>query len=185
MLRLDPDVIVVGEIRDKETAQMAIEAALTGCLVLSSIHAGDAARVFSRLIHFGIEPYLISSSVLGVVAQRIVRRVCKQCDLRKEPNPDEAHAYEEEMNEVLHHFKQGKGCNSCANTGYLGRVGLFEVMLVSDSIQRMLANGASPQEIETQAVKEGMVMLMQDGMRKVKAGITTPAEVMRHAYATE
>ncbi|MFC1988186.1 GspE/PulE family protein [Chloroflexota bacterium] len=185
MLRLDPDVIVVGEIRDKETAQMAIEAALTGCLVISSIHAGDAARVFSRLIHFGIEPYLISSSVLGVVAQRIVRRVCKDCDIRKEPNQDEAHNYEEEMDEALNHFKQGKGCNACANTGYLGRVGLFEVMLVSDSIQRMLANGASPQEIETQAVKEGMISMKADGMAKVKAGITTPSEVIKSVFSVQ
>ena len=183
MLRLDPDVIVVGEVRDKETAQMAVEAALTGCLVLSSIHAGDAARVFSRLIHFGIEPYLISSSVLGVVAQRIVRRVCSHCAMPQEPDPDEARAYEEEMHEKLEYYDQGRGCEACSNTGYLGRVGLFEVMLVSDSIQQMLANGASPQEIEVQAVKEGMISMKAAGMAKVKAGLTTPSEVMKSVFS--
>ncbi len=183
MLRLDPDVMVVGEVRDKETAQMATEAALTGCLVLSSIHAGDAARVFSRLIHFGIEPYLISSSILGVVAQRIVRRVCPHCSVPKEPGADEARAYEEQMNEKLQYYNQGKGCDLCADTGYLGRVGLFEVMLVSDTIQRMLSNGVSPQEIEVQAIREGMTSMKADGMSKVKAGITTPSEVIKSVFS--
>ena len=101
----------------------------------------------------------------------------------KEPTPDEARAYEEEMQMPLAYYDQGKGCDSCANTGYLGRVGLFEVMLVSDSIQRMLANGASPQEIEAQAIKEGMTSMKADGMAKVKAGITTPSEVIKTVFS--
>ena len=183
MLRLDPDIIVVGEIRDKETARMAVEAALTGCLVLSSIHASDTARVFSRLMHLGVEPYLISSSVVGVVAQRIVRRVCPHCGVPREPAPNEESAYKAEMNEVLDHFQCGEGCDVCANTGYLGRVGLFEVMLVSDAIQQMLVKGASPQQIEAQAVKEGMMSMRMDGMKKVKEGITTPSEVVRSIFS--
>lgn len=183
MLRLDPDIIVVGEIRDSETAQMAIQAALTGRLVISSMHANDASRAFARLMDLGIEPSLISSSIVGVIAQRIVRRVCPHCRAPSEPTPNEQAVYEEEMNEALESFQHGAGCNSCANTGYLGRIGLFEVMLVSDKIQRMLAKGTTPQQIETQAIKEGMVSMRKDGMMKVKEGLTTPSEVLKSVFS--
>lgn len=183
MLRLDPDIIVVGEIRDRETAQMAVEAALTGCLVLSSIHAGDAARVFSRMLHLGVEPYLLASSVVGVVAQRVVRRVCSYCRKPAKPTAQEKSAFEKEMNEELVHYQRGAGCNLCAHTGYLGRIGLFEVMLASDAIQQMLAKSDSPQQIETQAIKEGMMSMRTDGMTKVKEGTTTPSEVIRSVFS--
>lgn len=185
MLRLDPDVIVVGEIRDKETAQMAVQAALTGRLVLSSVHANNAARTFFRLVDLGVEPSLISASVMGVVAQRIVRRVCPHCCASLELAPDEQAAYQEEMNEELDHYQHGEGCNFCANTGYLGRIGLFEVMLVSDAIQRMVVEGASPQQIETQAIKEGMIPMRRDGMMKVKEGMTTPSEVLKNVFSID
>ena len=185
MLRLDPDVIIVGEIRDRETAQMAIEAALTGCLVLSSIHAGDAARVFSRLLYLGVEPYLLASSIVGVVAQRVIRRLCHHCCVAVEPVPDEASVYEKVMNEVLHSYQRGEGCNFCAKTGYLGRIGLFEVMPVSDAIQQMLVKGASPQQIEAQAITEGMMTMQMDGMTKVKEGITAPSEVLRSIFSVQ
>jgi len=183
MLRLDPDVIVVGEIRDRETAQMGIQAALTGRLVLSSMHANDTARAFFRLMDLGIEPSLISSSVVGIVAQRIVRRVCPSCCAPSQLAPNEQTFYEEEMGEVLDHFQHGEGCDFCSNTGYIGRVGLFEVMLVSDKIQRMLVKGATPQQIEAQAIKEGMIPMRRDGMMKVKEGITTPSEVLKSVFS--
>ncbi len=183
MLRLDPDVIVVGEIRDRETAQMAVEAALTGCLVLSSIHAGDAVRVFTRMLHLGVESYLLSSSIVGVVAQRVVRRVCSHCARRAQPTPNEKSTFEKEMGEELKYYMRGKGCNFCAHTGYLGRIGLFEVLLSSDAILQMLARGMSPQQIEAQAIKEGMMSMRMDGMTKVKQGLTTPSEVIRSVFS--
>jgi len=182
-LRLDPDIVMIGEIRDRETAEMAIQAALTGRLVLSSMHANDAARALYRLLDLGVEPSLISAGLVGVVAQRIVRRVCHHCRRPLPPTQNEQDAYEREMNEVLDHFQHGEGCNFCVNTGYLGRVGLFEVMLVSDDIQRMLVKEASPQQIEAQAIKEGMIPMRTDGMIKVKEGITTPSEVLQSVFS--
>ncbi len=186
MLRLDPDVIVVGEIRDRETAQTAVEASLTGCLVLSSIHASDAARAFTRMLHLGVEPYLLSSSVIGVVAQRIVRRVCHHCAVRKEPTPNEKTAYAKWMNAQLEFYQSGTGCKFCANTGYHKRIGLFEVLLVSDSIRQIVVDdNASPRKVREAAFNEGMIPLEEDGMSKVREGITTPSEVLRSVFAAD
>ncbi len=185
MLRLDPDIIVVGEIRDRETAQMAVQIALTGRLVLSSMHANDAARALFRLLDLGVEPSLISSSVIGVVSQRIVRRVCRHCCRLTRASPEAQLTYWEEFGQKRTRFLYGTGCDFCANTGYFGRVGLFEVMLLSDEIQRMLMQGASPKEIETQAVQEGMITMRKDGMIKVKEGITTPSEVNKAVFSVQ
>jgi len=184
ILRLDPDVILVGEIRDAETANIATQAALTGHMMLSSIHANDSAGVLSRLLDLKVEPFLIASSVIGVIAQRMVRRVCPDCGRLIEAPLVEQMAYEKETGEKKAEFIYGTGCKSCAYTGYLGRTGIFEILDVNDTIGTMICNHASSAAIREQAIKDGMTSMMSDGMRKVKEGITTPFEVLRNAYTT-
>jgi general secretion pathway protein E len=183
ILRLDPDVIMVGEIRDPETADIAVQAALTGHLMLSSVHASDSTGVLSRLTDLDVEPFLIASAVIGVVAQRMVRRICPDCGHIIEAPLVEQIAYEKETGEKKTKFLYGTGCKSCAYTGYRGRIGIFEILSMSDAIRTMIVNRTSSTEIRVQALKEGMVTMMNDGMRKVKEGITTPSEVLRNAYS--
>ncbi|MBN2186865.1 MAG: type II/IV secretion system protein [Dehalococcoidia bacterium] len=185
ILRLDPDVILVGEIRDAETARIAVQSALTGHLVLSSIHANDAIGVIFRLLDLGIEPFLVSSAVIGVVAQRMVRRICPDCSTYSEASLVEQSAYADEMEEKRTEFLYGTGCELCSYTGYRGRTGLFEILRLSDRTRMQILNRASTAEIRQQAIEEGMVPLIKDGMLKVKDGITTVSEVLRNAYFTE
>ena len=185
ILRLDPDIIMVGEIRDAETANIAVQAALTGHLMLSSVHASDATGVLSRLLDLGVEPFLIASAVIGVVAQRMVRRICPDCSHPIEAPVVEQMAYQKEIGKKRTEFLYGTGCKSCAYTGYLGRTGIFEILTMSDTIRTMLSNQASSSQIRAQALKDGMVTMMNDGMRKVKEGITTPSEVLRNAYSAD
>ncbi|KTB48159.1 GspE/PulE family protein [Dehalogenimonas alkenigignens] len=185
ILRLDPDVILVGEVRDAETANIGVQAALTGHLMLSSIHANDTVGVLFRLIDLGVEPFLISSAIIGVVAQRMVRRICPYCSHQVEAPVIEQVAYERETGEKRAKFTYGTGCKSCAYTGYLGRVGVFEIMYFSETLKRMLLDGAGSADIRAQAIREGMVTMMKDGMLKVKEGITTPSEILRSAYSPE
>jgi len=185
ILRLDPNVILVGEIRDAETAGIAIQSALTGHLVLSSIHANDAIGVVSRLLDLGIEPFLIASALIGVVAQRIGRRVCHVCGKPLEAPLLEQKAYAEQIGHERKQFLYGKGCKSCANTGYQERIGFFEIMRMSDEIREMLLQGANDAHLHTQALKEGMIPLIKDGMLKVQADITNPAEVLRNVYSAD
>jgi general secretion pathway protein E len=182
ILRLDPNVILVGEIRDAETANIAVQAALTGHLMLSSIHANDTSSVLSRLIDLKVEPFLVASAVIGVVAQRMVRRVCPDCAHLVEAPLVEQMAYEKEMGQKQAEFLYGTGCKSCTYTGYLGRTGVFEILAVSEKIGAMICDQSSSSELRAQALREGMISMMNDGMRKVKAGITTPAEVLRNAW---
>ena len=182
-MRLDPDVILVGEIRDAETAQIATQAALTGHLVLSSVHANDTVSTLFRMIDLGVEPFLIASALVGVVAQRMVRRICSYCARPIEIDEDERTAYEQELNEKRSEFVVGAGCNFCVDTGYLGRTGIFEVTVMSETAKRMLLSGTSAGEIREQASKEGMSSLWHDGMMKVKEGITTPSEILRNVYS--
>ncbi|MEE8414469.1 MAG: GspE/PulE family protein, partial [Dehalococcoidales bacterium] len=182
-MRLDPDVILVGEIRDSETALISTQASLTGHLVLSSVHANETVSTIFRMIDLGVEPFLLASALAGVAAQRMVRRVCPYCSRPTSVTPDEQSAYEEEMNEKRSEFMVGSGCNFCANTGYLGRTGIFEVLLMSEPIRREVLGGMSSADIRAQAVKEGMSSLWHDGMLKVKAGITTPYEVIRNVFS--
>jgi len=182
-MRLDPDVILVGEIRDAETAQIATQAALTGHLVLSSVHANDAVATILRMVDLGVESFLITSAVIGIVAQRMVRRVCPYCSRPTEVTDDEREAYEKELNEKRSEFIVGAGCTFCANTGYLGRNGIFEVMLMTETIKRMVLSGTGSGEIRDQAYEEGMRSLWHDGMLKVKAGITTPGEIIRNVFS--
>ena len=185
ILRLDPDVVLVGEIRDAETANIAIQSALTGHLVLSSIHANDAIGVIFRLLDLGIEPFLVSSAVIGVVAQRMVRRICTDCCDYQEASLMEQVAYERETGEKRTEFLYGQGCDLCNHTGYRGRTGIFEILPISDAIRMQVLKGASTAELRQLAIKEGMRPLVKDGMLKVKAGITTPSEVLRNAYFIE
>jgi general secretion pathway protein E len=185
IVRLDPDVILVGEIRDGETAQIGVQSALTGHLVLSSVHANDTVGVLFRLIDLGIEPFLICSGVIGIVAQRMVRKVCPHCATKKVAPTVEQLAYYKEMSEERQEFLYGAGCKACAFTGYLGRTGVFELLPITDEIRRLLVSGAAVTEIKDRALKEGMVTLARDGMEKARAGITTPYEVLRNVYALD
>jgi general secretion pathway protein E len=185
ILRLDPDVILVGEIRDAETANIAVQAALTGHLMLSSIHANDTIGVVYRMIDLGIEPFLISSALIGVLAQRMVRKICPDCQQMIEVPMIEQMAYEKEIGEKRSKFLYAAGCKTCSYTGYLGRTGIFELLNVSDNIRRMIINGANAGDMRAQAIKEGMHTMMHDGMLKVKEGKTTPSEVLRTTYSLE
>lgn len=183
IMRLDPDVILVGEISNPEVAKLALQATLAGPLVLSSVHSRDAVGALFRLIDLGVEPFLVSSAVIGIVNQRLVRRVCPHCRSLRDVPEEERLAYEEEVREARAQFYYGAGCNFCANTGYLGQTGVFEVLVMSDEIKRLLIRDASADEIKTQAVKEGMVPLRRAGMLKVKEGLTTPREVLRNVFS--
>jgi general secretion pathway protein E len=185
ILRLDPNVILVGEIRDAETANIAVQSALTGHLVLSSIHANDAAGVIFRLLDLGIEPFLVASSLSGIVAQRMVRRVCPECARAVKVSLLEQMIYTKEAREERTEFLYGAGCQSCAQTGYMGRMGIFEILRMTDELRMMLLKGTSTAEFRNEAIKQGMVTLLRDGMNKVKANQTTPSEVLRNAYAME
>ena len=180
-LRQDPDRIMVGEIRDVETAGMAIQASLTGHLVLSTLHTNDAAGAVTRLIDMGIEPFLISSTMIGVLAQRLIRRVCSKCKEEYIPSDDELRLLgmtREELNNRP--FFRGRGCDHCNNSGYKGRVGIFELLLVSPAIQALVNERKPTQFIKEQAMKEGMVTMRQDGIQQILDGITTAKEVLQY-----
>jgi type II secretory ATPase GspE/PulE/Tfp pilus assembly ATPase PilB-like protein len=185
MMRLDPDVILVGEIRDAETATIAVKAALTGHLVLSSIHSNDAVGVVYRLLDLGVEPFLVSSVITGTVAQRMVRRVCTNCATDTKPSESEKSAYRGATGEELESYLAGSGCDMCSYTGYRGRMGLYEILTMSDNLRSVLLKGATGPEVKELAIKEGMTPLLKDGMLKVKEGMTTVSEVLRNAYSIE
>ncbi len=183
ILRNDPDIIMVGEIRDRETARIAVESALTGHLVLSTLHTNDAAGALTRLGDMDIEPYLTASSVIGVLAQRLVRVLCNQCRKPYQLKREEIRSTipdfpltREEKEITLH---EAKGCLRCSNTGYRGRIGVYELLLISDTIRQMTLQHRSAGEIATAAVKEGMITLRRDGFIKVREGITTIEEALR------
>jgi len=181
-LRHDPDVILVGEIRDPETDKITVQAAMTGHLVLTSIHANDVASMIFRLIHLGIEPYLISSTLVGLVAQRLVRCVCQYCSKPIPPTPEEEKIYYEVMGEKLNDVHHGEGCSLCSNTGYRGRTGIFEVLNMNDTIRSKLMAGASASEIRHEAISNGMITMTQAGMAKEKMGISSLKDILRTIY---
>ena len=185
ILRLDPDVILIGEIRDQETAIIATQAALTGHLVLTSLHANDAVSALLRLRDLGVPSYLISSSVAGIVAQRMVRAVCKTCQTLTTRSRAEQDAFFEELGEERDRFIYGSGCNACAQTGYLGRTGVFEIMSMTDALRQLFLDEAPRYRLWEQATADGMTLLRRDGMLKVKEGITTPYEIMRVMFSLE
>jgi type IV pilus assembly protein PilB len=183
-LRQDPNIILVGEIRDFETAEIAIKAALTGHLVLSTLHTNDAPSTISRLMNMGIEPFLVATSVNLIQAQRLIRRICKDCK-REHPMPPEALmevGFTADDAKSLKSFK-GKGCSTCNNTGYKGRIGLYEVMEVNDEIRELILIGASSLELRKKAIEDGMITLRESGLQKIRAGLTTLEEVVRETVA--
>ena len=178
IVRQDPDVLMIGEIRDHETAEIAIESALTGHLVFSTLHTNDAAGAVTRLQDMGVEGYLISSSLLAIQAQRLVRRVCTDCAETHPITEDEARVLDIDPS-ACPQVSRGRGCERCGQTGYRGRVGLYELLTMSDEIRHQIASGADANSIRTQAIAGGMRTLRQDALAKLSAGITTPEEVVR------
>jgi len=179
-LRQDPDIIMVGEIRDFETAEIAVKAALTGHLVLSTLHTNDAPATISRLLNMGVEPFLITASVNLVLAQRLARKVCVDCKRPAEVEPQsllDMGFSEEQVSKAT--IMKGAGCQTCSGTGYKGRVALYEVMRFSDELKEMVLQGASAAELKVGAIKKGMSTLRMSGIRKVSEGVTTPEEILR------
>jgi type II secretory ATPase GspE/PulE/Tfp pilus assembly ATPase PilB-like protein len=178
MLRQDPDIVMVGEIRDLETAETAVRAALTGHLVLSTLHTNDAAGALPRLIDMGVEPFLAASSVIGVLAQRLVRKLCEDCKVGTQPN--------ESIREVLGlesadgvAIYEPKGCEKCRGTGYRGRTAIVEILKIDDEIRELVLRGSSADTIRDAGRRSGMQTLEEDGFRKVMDGVTSFTEVMR------
>jgi len=178
ILRQDPNIIMVGEIRDTETAEIAVKASLTGHLVLSTIHTNSAVKTITRLIDMGIDAFLVASSVSGVVAQRLVRVLCPQCSIEEEPTADEKAIFKRH-NIQIDKVKRARGCEACAQKGYKGRTAVFEILDFNETIVKMVSNHAHEYEILEQAKKDGTKILVEAGLEKVKKGITTVEEVMR------
>ena len=186
MLRQAPNVVMLGEIRDIETASIAINASLTGHLVFSTLHTNDAPSAVARLIDIGVKPFLIASATRCLMAQRLVRKVCQQCEAPVEPISSELSALGLDINNIKDpNFKAGKGCARCNNTGYKGRFGCFEVYVMEDEGRKMIVNKVTSGTLRDHARKVGMRTLREDGARKAVAGMTTPKEVMRVTVGDE
>jgi len=180
IVRQDPDVILVGEIRDLETAEIAIQSALTGHLVFSTLHTNDSASAVTRLIDMGIEPFLVTSSVISILAQRLVRVICKDC--KEAYTPDQESLQNIGLTpEMLgdNQIYRGTGCPSCLNTGYMGRTGIFELMNLDDTVKNMILKTSDANAIKHKALEQGMITLRQAGAQKVLEGVTTIEEVFR------
>jgi general secretion pathway protein E/type IV pilus assembly protein PilB len=180
MLRQAPNIIMVGEIRDMETGEIAINAALTGHLVFSTLHTNDAPGAVTRLVDMGVKPFLVASSVKAVMAQRLVRRICKNCAEPTEPNPEELRLLEADI-KVFEgaNLMKGKGCSACGDSGYKGRMGIYEIFMVTEELQALIFDNKPSNEIRDAARKQGMRTLRDDGLRKAMAGSTTLEEVIR------
>ncbi|MFP4017333.1 MAG: GspE/PulE family protein, partial [Halanaerobiales bacterium] len=176
ILRQDPDIVMVGEIRDEETARIAVRASLTGHLVLSTLHTNDASSSITRLIDMGIEPYMTASTVIGVVAQRLIRRLCKSCKKSYQPTADELALLGDNPEGK---FYKAKGCDKCNQTGYKGRIAVHEVLLVDDKMKEYIVKGAGEQEIKNYSKEYGMTTLLDDGIAKFRQGITSYEEIVR------
>ncbi len=183
ILRQDPDIILVGEIRDVETARLATQAALTGHFVLSSIHATDSASALHRFVDMGIERFLIASALSMVVSQRLLRRICKHCRVPAELTVEEKAFFETFAGGGKTDFWKGEGCNFCSNTGFVDRIGVYELLHVTDAIRQLVLDNAVHEEIRKMAISEGMSTLLDEGLKLVRNDMTTVAEVMRHVYA--
>jgi len=181
VLRQDPDVIMVGEVRDEETARMAIQSSLTGHLVFSTLHTNDAAGAISRLLDLGVEPYLVSSSLIAVLAQRLVRKICPEC--KQEYHPTESELRDLGLTADSGKFFIGAGCSKCFNTGYKGRTGIYELMMVDEQIREMINVRQTAGVIKQKAIEKGLQTLRMYGAKKVLLGATTIAEVLRVTQA--
>lgn len=183
LLRHDPDIIMIGEIRDQETAEIAIHSALTGHLVLSTLHTNTAAGAIPRFIDMGVQDFLLASTVNVIIAQRLVRKVCNSCIKKYKPDDIIIKKLSKDLNVDLSNqkFYKGQGCDKCNNKGYTGRIGIYEVMGITEKIRTMITGKATSEEIQKQAVSEGMITMLQDGLNKVSSGLTTIEEVIRVA----
>jgi general secretion pathway protein E/type IV pilus assembly protein PilB len=180
ILRQAPNVIMVGEIRDVETATIAINASLTGHLVFSTLHTNDAPSAVTRLIDIGVKPFLVASSTRCLMAQRLVRKVCKQCTAPFPPTEAEIRALGLDAASVAgSNFSKGKGCSNCSGTGYRGRFGIFEIFVIDDEARKLIYEKVPSSVLRTRAREMGMRTLREDGIRKAQAGMTTPDEVIR------
>ncbi|UCD36331.1 MAG: Flp pilus assembly complex ATPase component TadA, partial [Nitrospiraceae bacterium] len=182
-LRQDPDIVMVGEIRDFETAEIAVKAALTGHLVLSTLHTNDAPSTVSRLLNMGVEPFLVSASVVMILAQRLCRKVCEQCK-EEIKIPDSTLLNIGLSQNDLNTFAcyKGKGCPTCGGTGYKGRIALYEVMPVKEELKEMIVRGATSSDLKKAAIRLGMKTLRMSGLTKLKDGVTTVEEVLRVTF---
>ncbi len=182
ILRQDPDAVMIGEIRDVETARIAVQAALTGHFVMSSLHANDSTSALHRFLDMGIEPFLIASCVVGVVAQRLIRRVCPTCTSAYQPDGEELAYYEQAGGPAVEHFYRGEGCNFCAGTGFYDRIGIYEVMPINDELKQLVIENAPQDLIRKVALENGMRTLADEALRLVARGETTIGEVLRTVY---
>ena len=183
LLRQDPDVILVGEIRDADTARIAVQSALTGHFVLSSLHGTDAAAALHRLLDMGIEAFLIASSVMGVIGQRLLRRICDSCKQPYEPNSEEMALFQHHLpNSKKNLFFHGAGCNDCSQTGYRDRIGVYELLKISPAIRQLVVEHATTERVRQLAIDEGMRPMIAEAVNLVEADITTVAEVIRTLY---
>jgi type IV pilus assembly protein PilB len=182
ILRQDPDVILVGEIRDIETARIAVQSALTGHFVLSSLHATDSTAALHRFLDMGIESFLVASSVVGVVAQRLVRRICNSCREEYDPSPDEMAVYEQWGGKPKDVFTHGIGCNFCSHTGYAGRIGVYELLRVTPEMKQLIVDRASLDDLRDLAISNGMRTLRDEAVRAIEEDVTTIPEVIRSVY---
>ena len=185
-LRQDPDVILVGEIRDLETAQISAQASLTGHLVLSTLHTNDAPSAIARLLDLGLEPFLVTATLEAIIAQRLVRRICTNCKTPYRPTDDqlwELRLKAEDLGDKQ--FFYGKGCDYCNNTGYRGRMGLYEIMVLDDGLRDMIMENASTAVLRREAIKRGMRVLRESGLTAIYNGVTTIDEIVRETILEE
>lgn len=182
ILRQDPDIIMIGEIRDTETAEIAVRAAITGHLVLSTMHTNDSASTVSRLTDMGVEPYLVSSSVVGIVAQRLVKKICTNCKVEYQASQTEIELLDLQENDMLY---KGEGCSVCSNTGYKGRTAIHEVMLMTREIREMVDLRESIDTLRSTAAKYGTITLKDSCSVLVRKGITTKDEMLKVTYSLE
>jgi type IV pilus assembly protein PilB len=186
MLRQDPDTILVGEIRDRETAEIAVQASLTGHLVFSTLHTNDAPSAVARLLDLGLEPFLVTATLEGIVAQRLVRKICLNCKEEYTPSEEQLMELELRPDDVVgRKFYYGKGCDQCNNTGYRGRQGIYEIMMLDDEIRDMIIKHASTQVLRVEARKRGMRSLRHSGLMSIYDGVTTIEEVVRETITEE
>jgi general secretion pathway protein E len=180
IVRQDPDIILVGEIRDRETAEIAVQSALTGHLLFSTLHTNDSVGAITRLLDMGVESFLLNSTLLGVLSQRLVRVICPHCKTAIEPDKRQIASMglgpEDARVMVIY---EGRGCDQCRGTGYLGRIGIFEYLQIDDEIRELIGTKASSEKIRDVAITKGLITLREDGWKKVKTGITTMSEVLR------
>ena len=182
ILRQDPDIIMIGEIRDEETASIAVKAAITGHLVVSTLHTNSAASTITRLEDMGIEPYMVADSVVGIIAQRLVRRICPKCHVQKQMTDTDKFRLRlrGDSNPMIYEPSE-KGCNYCNNTGYRGRIGVYEIMPITPALREVISRGGGAEEIQKVALKEGLTTLRLGAAKLVLKGVTSIAEVERIA----